>query len=83
MVCDDRHGIIDTGMENEPVIPLIPLDKMEEYVECLQCRNRFPRDALSHNREKALRMFHGYVRHTLALVAAADSEIKNRSSCMR
>ena len=56
-------------------IPLIPLDKMEEYVECLKCKNRFPREALTHNREQATRAFHGYVRHTLALLAAADDEI--------
>jgi hypothetical protein len=56
-------------------IPLIPLDKLEEYVECLQCKNRFPREALSHNPEQATRAFHGYVRHALALLAAADDEI--------
>ncbi len=56
-------------------IPLIPLDKMEEYVECGQCKNRFPRETLSHNREQAARLFQGYVRHTLALLAVADAEI--------
>lgn len=56
-------------------IPLIPLDKMEEYIECLQCKNRFPRETLSYNREQAIRTFHGYVRRALALLAAADAEI--------
>ena len=56
-------------------IPLIPLDKMEEYIECLQCKNRFPREVLAHNRERAAQAFQGYVRYTLALLAALDSEI--------
>lgn len=56
-------------------IPLIPLDKIEEYVECLKCKNRFPREVLSHNREQATRAFHGYVRHALALLAASDEQI--------
>ena len=56
-------------------IPLVPLDKMEEYVECGQCKNRFPREALSHTRERAALTFQSYVRHTLALLAASDADI--------
>jgi hypothetical protein len=56
-------------------IPLVPLDKMEEYVECLQCKNHFPREALQHTREQATQAFQKYVRHALTLVAAEDEEI--------
>ena len=56
-------------------IPLIPLDKMDEYVECLTCRGRFPLGALSHSPEQAQIALRGYIRYTLALMAAEDQEI--------
>jgi uncharacterized tellurite resistance protein B-like protein len=56
-------------------IPLIPLDKMEEYVECRRCRGRFEREMLSYNAEQAANNFRGYVRFTMALVAVADGSV--------
>jgi len=53
-------------------IPLIPLDKIEEFVECGGCKEHFNRGALTYSPEAAAQLFSSYVRYTLALLVVAD-----------
>lgn len=59
-------------------IPLIPLNRGEEYVDCDVCRRKFPLSALEHDADDVKLAFQTRLRTLLALLAVADGQITER-----
>lgn len=60
-------------------IPIIPLGKMGEYVECQPCRGTFVSRVLDYDPDSAKNEFQSIyekaMRHTMAMIVLADGEI--------
>jgi uncharacterized tellurite resistance protein B-like protein len=63
-------------------IPLIPLDKVGEYIQCERCGGTFNDRVLSYNpaaeRAKVQSDFHDYVRRMTVLAALADGQVDSK-----
>src|SRR5215510_3354248 len=60
-------------------VPLIPMKRLGEYIECLRCAATFHTDVLAYDpkkaRESVVAEYHRAIRRVMALTAGADGVV--------